>query len=520
MAARRSGWLLLALGTAIIGLPPAIAAGSESQSSIAEAQAAAPSTISVTVYRDPYRASGSIDLDRLAGFALITETRAVRLQEGESWLRFEGVADGIEPESAIVTGLDDGIIEKNRDAAVLSPSALVAAAVGKALVLTRTNPKSGRVERVPGAVLSDAQGGVIFSSEQGVEALRCSGLPETLSFDGTGGLRAHPTLSVRVRTPRELSATLTLSYLAHGFDWAADYSATLSPDGQSMDLGGWVTLANGNGVSLREAQTQVVAGRVNRVSGAVDPIDVGGPILANCWPRGSTSDSVPPMQLQRAALREANLVALTQTDAVSAGMPVAAPMVAQTVRQEALGDLKLYRVPERTTVAARQSKQVRLLDRDSIPIRTLYVADLEDFGGETHLYASKVLRAKNDAAHHLGIPLPAGRVQVFVLRRGERLLEHQSNLRDLAMDEELEMSMGPSADVEVAATQSGDSHRVDISNARTVPIQFELRLRLPDGARITESDRKLESMNGRPVFRLSVPPGAIATVGYRTQGPK
>jgi hypothetical protein len=206
MAARRSGWLLLALGTAIIGLPPAIAAGSESQSSIAEAQAAAPSTISVTVYRDPYRASGSIDLDRLAGFALITETRAVRLQEGESWLRFEGVADGIEPESAIVTGLDDGIIEKNRDAAVLSPSALVAAAVGKALVLTRTNPKSGRVERVPGAVLSDAQGGVIFSSEQGVEALRCSGLPETLSFDGTGGLRAHPTLSVRVRTPRELSA--------------------------------------------------------------------------------------------------------------------------------------------------------------------------------------------------------------------------------------------------------------------------------------------------------------------------
>jgi hypothetical protein len=520
MVARRSGWLLLVLGTAAIALPPAGPAASDSQSSIAEAQAAAPSAISVTVYRDPYRASGSIDLDRLGGFALVTETRAVHLRQGESWLRFEGVADGIEPESAIVTGLDDGIIEKNRDAAVLSPSALAAAAIGKAVVLTRTSPKTGLVQRVPGTVLSDAQGGVIFSSEQGIEALRCSGLPETLSFDGAGGLRPHPTLSVKARSQRELSATVTLSYLARGFDWAADYTATLSPDGRSIDLGGWVTLANGNGVSLREAQTQVVAGRVNRVSGAVDPIDIGGPILAKCWPRGSTSDSVPPMRLQRAALREANLIAFAQTEALPAAMPAAAPMVAQTVRQEALGDLKLYRVPERTTVAARQSKQVRLLDRESIPVRTLYVADLESSAGETHLYASKVLRAKNDTAHHLGMPLPAGRVQVFGLRGAERLLEHQSNLRDLAVDEELEISMGPSADVNVAATRSGSSHRVDISNARSAPIQFELRLHLPEGTRIAASGRKLQSMNGRPLFRLSVPRGATATVDYRTQGPK
>jgi hypothetical protein len=513
MTARRSGWLLLASG--------ALASqGSIADSQIADAQAGTPSAISVTVYRDPHRASGSIDLDRLAGFALITETRAVHLHEGENRLRFEGVADGIEPESAIVTGLDDGIIEKNRDAAVLSPAGLAAAAVGKSVVLTRANPKSGRVERLPGTILSDAQGGVIFKSEAGIEALRCSGLPETLSFDGTGGLRAHPTLSVRVRAHRELSAMATLSYLAYGFDWAADYTATLSPDGQSMDLGGWVTLANGNGVSLPEAHAQVVAGRLNRVSGAVEPIDVGGPVLANCWPRGSTSDIAPPMRLQRAALRETTLDALTQTSAVYAAMPMAAPTVAQTVRQEDLGDLKLYRVPERTTVAARESKQVRLLDRASIPIRTLYVADLEGLGGETQLPASKVLRVRNDAAHHLGLPLPAGRVQVFALRRGERLLEHQSNLRDLAVDEELEMSMGWSPDVNVAATQSGGSHRVDISNARSAAIQFELRLHLPDGARITESDHKLESMNGRPLFRLSVPPGATAAVRYRAKAAK
>ena len=84
---------------------------------------------------------------------------------------------------------------------------------------------------------------------------------------------------------------MTLSYLARGFDWAADYIATLSADGSSMDLGAWVTLANGNGVGFPAAHTSVVAGRLNRENGEVEPIDVGGPILAQCWPRGSTSDS-------------------------------------------------------------------------------------------------------------------------------------------------------------------------------------------------------------------------------------
>ena len=56
-----------------------------------------------------------------SGFALITETRIVHLPAGLSRLRFEGVADGIEPASAIVTGLPQGVIEKNRDAQAAEP---------------------------------------------------------------------------------------------------------------------------------------------------------------------------------------------------------------------------------------------------------------------------------------------------------------------------------------------------------------------------------------------------------------
>ncbi len=148
-----------------------------------EVLAEPPSDLIVSVYRAPHRNSGSFDLNNLNGFALVTETRLVRLPAGVSRVRFEGVADGIEPASALVTGFNGAVIEKNRDARLLSPSALIASAVGKRVELLRTNRKTGKTERLPGTILSDAGGGVVFKTDQGIEALRCSGLPETFSFE-------------------------------------------------------------------------------------------------------------------------------------------------------------------------------------------------------------------------------------------------------------------------------------------------------------------------------------------------
>jgi len=176
---------------------------------------------------------------RAGGFALISETRTVHLPAGTSRLRFEGVADGIEPASVIVTGLPDGIIEKNREGALLSPSSLLGAALDKPVTLLRTDKKTGKLSRVAGTIRSDAGGGVVFATAEGIEALRCSGLAETFSFAGVTDLAATPTLSVQVRSAEPVTRTVTLSYLARGFDWAADYRATVSADGKTLDLGGW-----------------------------------------------------------------------------------------------------------------------------------------------------------------------------------------------------------------------------------------------------------------------------------------
>jgi hypothetical protein len=521
---RGSVWLL-ALGSAAAA---AVAVAADVQSS-------APSDLSVTVYRAPFRSDGRFDLNALAGFALITETRLVHLPAGESRLRFEGVADGIEPASALVSGLALGVVEKNRDAQLLSPSALVAQAAGKQVELLRSNPKTGNTERRAGTIISDGEG-VIFKTEQGIEALRCSGLPETLAFESIAGLSARATLSVLVRTPTAATQQVTLSYLSRGFDWSADYTATLSADGKTLNLGAWLTLANSNGVGFPSAHTQVVAGRVNRAEGGeVSPIEIGAPILAQCWPRGSTSDT-PPMVLMEsltigsgAPLPAMAMRALRKNSSDAREEEI---IVTASARQEQLGDLKLYRVPERTTVASRQSKQVRMLDRNGVPVTTVYGADLEQQPDSEQRYAAqryaaqrfaadRLLRTKNTAANHLGLPLPSGSVAVYRGRGDDRQLESESSLRDLAVGQDVEIKMGTSADVQVEkvvettnvdAAHARTATRVTISNARHDAIRFELRL--AQCSRVLQADHPLSSKDGRPIFHLSIPAQGVATVRF------
>jgi len=497
----------------------------------AEVAAEPPADVAVTVYRSPARARGSIDVNHLDGFALVTEKRRVRLPAGVSRLRFDGVADGIEAQSAIISGLPAVIIEKNRDEKVLSPAALLAATVGKSVELIRTLGKSGMTERIPGKVLSDAGGGVLFSTADGVEALRCSGLPETFSFEPAGMPAAHASLSVLVRSPAALDVDVTLSYLSRGFDWAADYTATLTADEHELDLGAWVTLANSNGTSFPAAHTQVVAGRVAH-EGAVVPVEWSGPIVASCWPRGSTSD-VPPLALRIASAASPG----TRTATLMAPRMQFVTVTAQRkVTEEQLGDLKLYRVPERTNVSARQSKQVRLLDRAAIPVSVVYRASLDPGEVPSSFAARRVLRTVNDAAHHLGLPLPSGNLSVFASRHGERLLLHEAGMRDLAINEAVEIELGLAPEVQVSLMHDNldagpaaaplppraaprraareQSERVEISNARTVPVRIELSLS-DDGSEVSRADHPWSRQNGRPTFRVTVPAGKSAVILYR-----
>jgi hypothetical protein len=489
--------------------------------------------LSVTVYRAPDRPDGPLSLDNLNGFALVTETRTVNVPQGDNRIRFEGVADGIEAESALITGLPDAVIEKNRDNAVLTPEALIKATLGKSVMIARTNPKTGKVKRIPAKIRSDGGGSVLVETAEGIEAVHCSGLPEAISFITHPDLSSTPTLSARVRSPTATTAKVTLSYLARGFDWTANYTATLAADQKSMDLGAWVTLANSNGTGFPSAKTQIVAGRVNHESGGVEPLETEPDYFATCWPISNTTSGLRQFKLARAPAPRPEAASAMINEVVVTGAR------AELVKLEQLGDLKLYRVPERTTLNSRQIKQVRLLDRRDIPVELFYGADLIGNTMTAPTAARKTIRTRNDPAHHLGLPLPSGQVSSFITGNGATLLLDEVPMRDTAVDEEIELNVGTTPDVQVKSVKEktniytrppflegvvrfksslvDEINRIDIQNSTPAEIKVELRLQLPDGTQVIAADAATGRSGSRTIFKLPVPPNRTATVRYQTE---
>src|SRR3954447_5166554 len=120
----------------------------------------APQRGAVTVYRDSDRGLEPLNLQWLGGYALVSEVRHIRLPAGESELRFEGVTSGIVPQSAIVTGLGSAVLEKNRDARLLSPGALLDVSLGERLILRRTSRETGKTV-VQDAIVRATREGVV-----------------------------------------------------------------------------------------------------------------------------------------------------------------------------------------------------------------------------------------------------------------------------------------------------------------------------------------------------------------------
>ena len=514
---RRLAALLLAL--------PAVAAAQPASTS------PAPERVAVTVYRNPHRGPGDeMELEWLGGYALISETRRVTIPAGEGDIRFEGVAGGILPESAIVTGLPDGVVEKNQDAWLLSPASLLDRSLGRRVHLRRTSRATGQVREQEAVIRSGAGGAVVLETENGFEALRCTGIPEKLVYDRVPeGLSARPTLSVRTRSRESVSATVTLSYLAGGFDWQANYIATVAPGGDRLDLFAWVTLANGDETSFVNADTQTVAGRLNRVE-QPEREALPDPYLSlRCWPQGTTTSDLrlppPPPPPPPPPVVSASEMALVSADS-SENIIVTGSRI---VRQEELGDLKLYRVPEPVTVAANSQKQVALMDKDGVRFEKISTANLYVANDGDDEAAKWLLRIRNSKESGLGLPLPGGKLVLFEKHGGRPVLIGEGTVRDTALDEELEIELGEHDQLRTAIRRNeADSERIEddedlesyeleVTNAGDRPAPVEIVLSLGEDEKLEKVSAKLGRKNGRPLWRITVPANGRAILRYRVR---
>jgi len=523
--ARRKGVLAGILLTLFAFLTPAHAQ--------TEVISARPDDVAVTIYRDPQRGEGGgFDLRFLDGFAVVTEKRRVTVPAGPATVRFAGVAEGMIAVSAVIRGLPGGIIEQNRDKKLLSPGALVDGSLGNRVTLRRTDPATGAVTERDAIIRSGASGALVVETENGFEALRCSGLPEKILFDTLpGGLFATPVLSVDTVSPAAATVEVTLTYLAAGFDWNADYVVKLRADGQSLDLFSWLTLANSNSESFADAELLVIAGTVNTRQPMTSLADRpnAAPLYIRCWPRGSTAQgsddgyalSAPPpppppppapmMAMRTGAARgEADAIMVTGSRNVEAEL-------------EALGDLKLYRVPFRSTVAAKGQKQVALLNKAAVPARIVYRGNAGPFGGQPTPLTIEV-RMDNKIATGLGLPLPSGRIAVFDGDRTDGLLIGRGRMRDYAIGEEIKFTIGPSAAVQLAAERvfaakpgGWDGYKLALTNANPAAITVEIDLTSIATNQLRNASSRTIRKDGKHVWQITVPANDSVTLTYESR---
>ncbi len=484
----------------------------------------APNHVALTVYRSP-NGKGAMTVRYLGGFALVTETRRVRLPRGPAIVRFEGVAEGIVPVSAIVDGLPGGAIEKNRDARLLSPASLIDGTLGREVTLTRTDMVTGRQTSEAATVVAGPAPGVVLKTATGIEALRCSGVRERLAFAGVpAGLSSKPVLSVATTSPTARTVTVRLSYLASGFDWRASYVASLATGGRAVDLFAWLTLANGNAEAFSDADVQAVAGRLNRVAVRAIPVQASALRLV-CYPLGTTTSDLREQQFEPA---DEIVVTASRVMAFAPPMPAPPPAPPPPPPPEDLGDLKLYHVPTPTTVAARGQKQVALLFQKAVPFERRYrraVYPGQRFDGAS---TSIVLVLKNDKNGGLGVPLPAGSTALYAERAGERLLLGLGAMNDRAVGETVRLAAGVSSQVTLTqvvvaprgpvavAPGAGGAHEavVTASNGNSFPVTLEVPIGSA-GQAIEADGQEAGRIDGIFTWSPQLLPGGKAELRYR-----
>jgi len=483
-----------------------------------------PEDIELTIYREGPVSAHELGLDRDShGIAMVTETRTIDVPAGTSVLRFRGVAAGIVPQTAKLTDAPVEIAEANFDYNLLTPGTLIANSLGRPVRLISTNPSTGAMTERR-AVLRSGPNGVVLDFDGSIEALKCSGLHERLVFDDVpASLTETPTLSLVVRAPAAGRYEAQLSYLTLGLDWAADYSLDIHSDGRRLDLSAWLTLVNRGTTQFTSATTHVVAGNLSRVDDTEAPAAEIPSHQDACWPIGE-------FRLLRRVLPEPSVAWERQDRVLAFGVDEVAVSANFVAKMRELGDYKMYTLPVATTVAPRQMKQVRLLDRRNVRFEQVYEYRVQEFEYVKPLMRPTVLlRLQNDKRSGLGVPLPGGTVAVMHRTDGARVLAGEDSIDDTPVGAPFEIRYARALDVLTwpkiieRTDVEGDKRKerlvieVELANGKSTPIQLEVLHGHSNEDRVIASTHRHAMWKGEPrwVFRLR--PGEQRVLRYTVE---
>jgi len=400
-----------------------------------------------------------------SNLALVEDARPLDLKAGRQKLEFKDVSAAIRPETVSLSAPGVTILEQNFDYDLLTPDKLMEKAVGQQVKIVRTNPGDGKETTEVATVLA-ANEGVVLKIGDRIEVLRDDGVPTRVIFDKVPEtLRARPTLSVSVEAASAGPRQAKLSYLTSGLSWKADYVALFDEAKNALDLQGWITLSNTSGTPFENAKTQLVAGDVNQLNqnNGYRPPRRGSPGMVSAGTESGTGERV--------------------------------------------ADYYIYPLPERTTIASNQNKQVGFLSAQGVAARKVYEVREDWFQSQSEPEKAVVaIQFSNARMAGLGSQLPAGTMRVYMRdAAGDPKFVGENAIGHTPAGSELSIKTGEAFDVssqatlvaetKVSKTRSRYEMKYLLRNAKDQPVTVELR----QGGLWRDGEVKAESLKSRRI---------------------
>jgi hypothetical protein len=272
-----------------------------------------------------------------------------------------------------------------------------------------------------------------------------------------------------------------ITYLTSGLSWRAFYMGTLTKDEKTMRLQGYVRVTNNSGEDYENAQTRLIVGKVHI-------LDQIAALARRQYPYGRPGEVRPR---RRAGDRFGRVVKEEMSKAFRVRK---APEELKKIKKEGLSEYFLYTIEGTETIPTGWSKRLLSFDTDEVPVVNLYKYEQERYGNSV----VRFLSFKNDEEHKLGdTPIPGGMLKVY---RNVDEQEHlgyvgQSNFKYIPVDEDVELNLGPVANVVVEPTLMDYStanykfdfrgnvsgwdeirkFRIKVKNTREVPVKVEIQ---------------------------------------------
>lgn len=238
---------------------------------------------------------------------------------------------------------------------------------------------------------------------------------------------------------------------AYAINWSADYNIITSEDSDTVQVLGWMTIANETGKSFENARVKLVAGMMAKLS-----------------PRAKPQVPEPSTGTERTI--------------------VTASYIHNDPKQ--LDEYYVYTHPTPISIRDREQKQVQFLAAEGVQSKKIYSyygpandahasgnsADLSlDANLESVTRVNVVREFMNSAANHLGSPLPRGRMRFFRRSANQELEfigEYESN--GTPADEKVEATTGFAFDLVAERTRT--NFEIDPVK-HTATESFEIKLR-------------------------------------------